>query len=67
MAQAVEQMPSKCEALNHKKKKKMGWASMAHACEAEIRRITVQSQTGIRFSRPYLKKKPFTKKGWWSP
>jgi hypothetical protein len=45
----------------------MGWASMAHACEAEIRRITVQSQTGIRFSRPYLKKKPFTKKGWWSP
>jgi hypothetical protein len=34
--------------------------------EAEIRRITVQRQPQANMERPYLKKKPITKKGWWS-
>jgi hypothetical protein len=31
--------------------------------DAEMRRITVQSQPGKQFARPYLEKKPSQKKG----
>jgi hypothetical protein len=33
--------------------------------EAEIRRITVQSQPGQILPETLSQKKPFTKKGWW--
>jgi hypothetical protein len=34
--------------------------------EAEIMRTEVQNQHGQLVARPYLEKKPITKKGWWS-
>jgi hypothetical protein len=34
--------------------------------EAEVRRITVQSQPRQTVLRDPILKKPFTKKGWWS-
>jgi hypothetical protein len=34
--------------------------------EAEIRRITVQSQSWINSSGELIFKKPITKEGWWS-
>jgi TPR repeat protein len=52
-----------------KRKKMMGWS--AHACdlgylEAEIRRITVQSQPGQKVHETLSQKNPSQKKGWWS-
>jgi hypothetical protein len=34
--------------------------------ETEFRRITVYASRGKQFMRPYLKKTPSHRKGWWS-
>jgi hypothetical protein len=51
--------------------KDLGWALVVVSVipatqEAEIRRITVQSQPRQTVLKDPILEKPFTKKGWWS-
>jgi hypothetical protein len=53
---------------NREKKGKTRWLTpvILPTQEAEIRRITVQSQPGHIVQRDPILKKPFTKKDWWN-